>query len=102
MFEVFVAIFAALGLIALLWTAYGAMLMPVGRVETLELRLIASGDGTDVEQMIRGLCWLKRAGLLRGKVVILDRGLTPKGRADVEYLCSKCFVGVKIVRLPSC
>lgn len=97
MFEVFAAFFSALGLGALLWMVFGALLLPIGTEETLQICLSATGDGETLEQTVRGVSWLCRAGLLRCRVCILDEGLTPKGRAQVEHLCAGRFVGIRFV-----
>lgn len=91
------AVLTAWGLACLLWLAFGSLLMPVGRTRLLEIHLPAQGDGADLEQTIYGLHWLQTAGLLEGTLCIVDRGLTPKGRAEVEYLCSKRFANVKFL-----
>lgn len=67
----------ALGIACLIGLALGRLLLPV----LLPLRTVveAEGDGHGLEQTVKGLLWLRRAGLWRGRVVIEDRGLDREG-----------------------
>lgn len=91
------AILTAWGLFCLFWLFFGTMLMPTGDDDTLFIHILATGDGGDIEQTIYALGWLRRSGLLSGTVCIVDGGLSPKGVAHVEYLCSKCFDTIRFL-----
>lgn len=68
---------AAFGLVCLVWLAYGALLLP--GVRPVETAVEAAGDGEGLEQTVKALLWLRRAGLLWGEIVLEDRGLTERG-----------------------
>lgn len=89
--ELFLECFALLlilsGLAALLWLAFGRLLWPVGGPEaSLWAVIVARGDGGALEHTVRGLGWLARAGLWRGRVLMVDGGLTAHGAAVAERL----------------
>lgn len=73
-----VALLAAFGLAALLWLALGWLLFPVGSRKTASVQLTADRS---LEQNLRGLDWLCRAGLLEAHVTVLDPGLLAGGGA---------------------
>lgn len=69
------------GVLGLVWILFGQMLWPVGRAEAaLQVVVLARGDGGALEHAVRGLGWLSRAGLWRGHILMVDRGLTAEGR----------------------
>lgn len=80
--EFLTALLAAFGLVCLGWLAFGKMILPVGG-EGLTVRavVLAKGDGGGLEQTMAGLLWLRRTGLWRGRILIVDRGLSPEGLA---------------------
>ena len=57
--------------------ALGRLLLPV----LLPIRAVVygAGRGDGLEQTVKGLLWLRRAGLWRGRVIIEDRGLDREG-----------------------
>lgn len=83
--EVILAFLAVAGLVAIGWLLYGHLLLPAGRAEGA-LILPGQGDGEELEQALLGALWLRESGLLSGKVVIADCGLTPAGLAAAERL----------------
>ncbi len=68
------AALAALG--CLLWAR---LLLPL-RMEDMIALLPGSGDGARLEQNVRACLLLKRWGILRQNVWIIDQGLTEEGR----------------------
>lgn len=69
------------GVMGLVWLLFGRLLWPVGGTEsTLWMVVLARGDGGTLEHTVRGLGWLCRAGLWRGRILMVDRGLTPEGQ----------------------
>jgi hypothetical protein len=73
------ALLAAFGLLCLGGLIYGRLVLPVGKSALAVVP--AQGSGAALEQTMAGLLWLRRNGLWRGDIVILDRGLTPEGLA---------------------
>lgn len=81
-FEILAALLAAFGLVCLGWLAFGRLLLPVGGGETPACAVVlAVGDGGALEQTVSGLLWLRRTGLWRGRILIVDRGLDREGLA---------------------
>ncbi len=97
MMSVLIAVLAAVGLCTLLWLIFGGLLLPVGSDGTLRVYVLATGSAGNVEQILRGLCWLKRTGILGGKINILDAGLNGAGRAQVRYLIEKRYKNVHLL-----
>ena len=91
----FVAVLlAAFGLVSLGWLAAGALLLP--GVCPARMIVEAKGDGGGLEQTIKALLWLRRAGLWWGEVVIEDCGLDEGGAALARALAKRsgvCFSG---------
>lgn len=83
MLTILVAALAALGLFSLLWLAFGRLLLPAGEVHIL---LPVAGDGGDLEHTLKGLRWLRAAGLLSARIDLLDAGLSEAGRDRVARL----------------
>lgn len=71
----------------LLWLWYGSRLFPADCPVTVTLR--AEGEGERAEICVRGLCWLRAAGLLKGAIWIQDAGLTAEGRARLLFLLER-------------
>ncbi|MCD7822221.1 MAG: hypothetical protein LUG44_01620 [Clostridiales bacterium] len=97
MTTVILAALAAVGLAAVLWLLLGACLVPTGTEDTLRVCLLASGAGAEVEHTLRGLKWLRTAGLLRAGVDIVDTGLNGEGRAQVKHLLRQ-YPGTRFIQ----
>lgn len=85
--EVILALLAVFGLVCLLWLGVGWLLLPLRcpvRV-VLEVR----GEGQGLEQTVRALLWLRRAGLWQGTVAIRDQGLDSGGVRLAEALSER-------------
>ena len=67
----------AFGALCLLWVVLGRLLLP-GRCPVRAV-VAGMGQGEGLEQTVKGLLWLRSAGLWRGMVVIEDCGLDPAG-----------------------
>ena len=81
------AVMAVFGMACLVWLAGGWLLLP-GRCP-VRAQVLASGDGDGVEQTVRALLWLRRSGLWRGQVVIVDSGLSREGLSLVMALARR-------------
>lgn len=85
---------AAFGLLALCWLLLGRLLLPVPL--DLTVSLTGHGDGEGLEQGVRALHWLRRTGLWRGDIRIVDRGLSPRGLAVARRLVEDCHAQLYI------
>ena len=85
--QFFAILLAAFGLVSLSWLVLGALLLP-GRCEA-RLTVPAQGGGEGLEQTVKGMLWLRRAGLWRGEIVIEDCGLDGDGLALARALAEK-------------
>ena len=89
------AVLAVIGMAVLVWLAYGWLLMP-GRCP-IRAVVSAAGVGEGLEQTVKGLLWLRRAGLWHGMISIQDTGLNEAGvmlalmlaREDGVEFCGK-------------
>lgn len=81
------AFFAALGLAALAWLAFGYLLLPGELLQGgLYAVLPAVGDGERLERDLRRLLWLRDSGGARVPIIIADAGLSPRGRQVAHAL----------------
>lgn len=95
--ELLVALLAAFGLVCLGWLAFGRMVLPVGGEGMTVCAVVpAKGDGGGLEQTVSGLLWLRRSGLWRGRILIVDRGLSQEGLAVARRFAEDC--GVELTR----
>lgn len=46
----------------------------------------ASGEGEDLEQRLRALMWLRGLGLQSGRILLVDGGLSARGREVADCL----------------
>ena len=95
--QVLLALLAAVGLLALGWLTFGRLLTPVGGGGGGPVYAVvpASGDGAHLEQDVKGLLWLRGGELARFTIVIADGGLDGTGRAVAAALLAR---GQGIVR----
>lgn len=75
---------AAFGVLALCWLLLGRLLLPVPL--PIAITLVGDGDGEGLEQGVKALHWLRRAGLWRGEICIVDGGMSPQGLAVARRL----------------
>ena len=75
--ELFGLLLAAFGIVCLVWAAVGRLRLP----GSCPVRAVVcgAGSGAGLEQTVKGLLWLRSAGLWRGVVVIEDHGLDRAG-----------------------
>lgn len=78
--ETVLALLAAVGLMGIGWLLWMRWLLPVGDGTDVAAVIAARGDAAALEQAVRGLLWLRRQKLWRGRIVIVDRGLDRSGR----------------------
>ena len=89
--QVLLALLAAVGLLALGWLTFGRLLTPVGGGGGGPVYAVvpASGDGAHLEQDVKGLLWLRGGELARFTIVIADGGLDGTGRAVAAALLAR-------------
>ena len=89
--QVLLALLAAVGLLALGWLTFGRLLTPVGGGGGGPVYAVvpASGDGAHLEQDVKGLLWLRGGELARFTIVIADGGLNAAGRAAASALLAR-------------
>jgi hypothetical protein len=90
--ECVTALLAAFGLVSLCGLIYSRLVLPVAGPALAVIP--ARGDGAGLEQTVAGLLWLRKTGLWRGNIIILDRGLTPEGLALARRLAQENGVEV--------
>lgn len=73
----FCSVLAVLAMGCLVWLAHGWLLLPVPC--PVQVVIPAAGGGEGLEHTVRGLLWLRRAGLLRCTLSIRDEGLNEGG-----------------------
>lgn len=82
--EIILGALAAWGLIMLVWTLAGVLLLPLSREIRLTVVVHGTGDAPWLERCLEGLIWLRDSGLVRWNILILDEALTgdAQDRAD--------------------
>ena len=65
-----------------------ALLTPVRSSRDAQLTLVirARGDAPELEQLLRGIRWLREGGTLVADVLLIDCGLTDEARRRAELL----------------
>ena len=84
--EVILSLLAVVGLLSLGWLLFGRTLSPAGG-EKVCLLVPGRGDGSDLEQAVTGLLWLRGGGMLGGRIVLVDCGLNSAGKSVAAALC---------------
>ena len=69
-----------------------ALLTPVRSSRDAQLTLIirARGDAPELEQLLRGIWWLRESGTLMADVLLVDCGLTDDAVALCERAARRC------------
>ena len=86
--QVVLALLASVGLLALGWWSVERLLAPPLWGGPVYAVVPADGDGTGLEQKVKGLQWLRRQHRGWFTIVIADQGLDPAGRAVASALLS--------------
>lgn len=76
--EILLGALAAWGLLMLVWTVAGILLLPLGRNpdSTLTVVIRCIGEARWLERQLRGILWLRDSGILWWNVVILNMGMS--------------------------
>ena len=85
--QITLCVLLILGFAWLLWMLGCALLTPVrsGRDTRITLVVQARGDAPELEQLLRGIRWLRESGTLMADVLLVDCGLTD----DAVMLCER-------------
>lgn len=84
--QITLCVLLILGFAWLLWMLGCALLTPVrsGRDTRITLVVQARGDAPELEQLLRGIRWLRENGTLMADVLLVDCCLTDDARALCE------------------
>lgn len=89
--ELLLALLAAVGLMSLGCLLFARFLFPPNPDEREPLTVIpVLGDARTLDLTVHRLLWLRRRGLSRGKIAVVDCGLSEVGQTIVRLLCSDC------------
>lgn len=90
--QITLCVLLILGFAWLLWMLSGALLTPVrsGRDTRITLVVQARGDAPELENLLRGIRWLRESGTLMADVLLVDCGLTEEAAALAEWLARQC------------
>ena len=71
-----------------------ALLTPVRSSRDARLTLVirARGDAPELEQLLRGIRWLRESGTLMADILLVDCGLTDDAAARCERAARQCEV----------
>ena len=86
--ESFVGMLAAFGLVCLLWLVRSMLFRSQKRLCVTTV-VPVRGTGEELEQTVKSLLRLRKAGLWQGTILIRDDGLTAEGRGLLERLCQQ-------------
>ncbi len=84
--EICVCALAAAGILLVIWALSAALLLPAREDCVL---LLARGDAENLEQRVRSYRFLCDSGLLQTRLMIVDCGLTARGRETAARLCAQ-------------
>lgn len=90
--QITLCVLLILGFAWLLWMLSCALLTPVrsGRDTRITLVVQARGDAPELENLLRGIRWLRESGTLMADVLLVDCGLTEGAAALAERLARQC------------
>ena len=76
--NIIVGVLAAWGFIMLLWTLFGMLLLPLRRRDDTRITVLLRGTSgcRYMERYLRGLLWLRNAGILWWDILIIKDGLS--------------------------
>jgi len=87
--EFFLAFFATVGLLSLIWLLCGHLLAPGPTTQTLYTVIPIQDDAPNLEYIVSHLLWLKGGKLAPYQIILLDMGLSTVGKERVSLLLSQ-------------
>ena len=84
--ELVLGILAAWGLLMLIWTAAGTLLLPLRRRDHLRLTALIQGEGQwpKLERWLRGILWLRESGFLWCEIVVVTEQLDEECKQSLQ------------------
>jgi hypothetical protein len=94
--EIFCALFAAVGVVTVVWLLLSALLTPCpGKDHTLVTLLPTQGDGDNLEPALRAALWQFHTSGLSHPLVVVDCGLNELGQERLRLLRTR-WPGVEV------
>ncbi len=85
--DILIALFAAIGILAVLWFVIGKILTPAPAVPSGLFEVLpASGDGHQLEQQVRSILWQNYCQGISCPLILADMGLDGEGRKAAQCL----------------
>lgn len=84
--EIILGALAAWGLLMLIWTLAGVLLLPLRREIPLTVVVHGDGEALWMERCLHGLVWLRDSGLLWWNILILDQTLSREAQDRARRL----------------
>ncbi len=78
--DILIALFAAIGILAVLWLIIGKLFTPAPAVSSSLLQVLpASGDGHQLEGQVRAILWQNYCQSISCPLILADCGLNAEG-----------------------
>ncbi len=89
--EIMIGALAAWGLLMLVWTLAGVLLLPLSRNRDSAMTVVlrCRGDARWLERQLRGLIWLRDSGFLWWDILVLDMNMETDARERAVQLAQK-------------
>lgn len=89
--EIVIGALAAWGLLMLIWTLAGVLLLPLSRNKDSAITVVlrCRGDARWMERQLRGLVWLRDSGLIWWDILVLDLDMEADARQRAAQLAQK-------------
>lgn len=88
--ELIIAFAVALGAFGLIWLLRGIILTPVPRGRNVDISVVLDvrGEAGELENTVDALCWLRKNGTLKARIVVRDEGMSEE-TAQVARLLAR-------------
>lgn len=89
--EIMIGALAAWGLLMLVWTLAGVLLLPLSRNRDSAMTVVlrCRGDARWLERQLRGLIWLRDSGFLWWDILVLDMDMETDAKERAMQLAQK-------------
>ena len=90
LFEMILALLAAVGLLCLGWFCFGKLLVPVGKIGApMYIMVRGEGEGAGLEHTVNTLVFLQGRDLMDCPLLLVDTGLDEEGRQVAQMLMER-------------